>query len=589
MEVLESIFSKDNEIVEKLQGFAHKLNYEKLFFEHLGPELKKLYMIKKDKVFIKNFLEASQYEYGFFNTTIDLPKAIYLYKKYADLNDYFCMYKMHFIYLCEYDKFNVPFSRVLEKLYLLKCFAYLPNYIDDWNMKLFEAIDVKLEVKQMIDLEDNTLEKHQLFFDLLYNEKEKFNLSINDINLMKGVLLFNFSEEGDDSKIFHFITMNSLIPEKEIDYAYYNAKNKCCFYRTILKLENSLSDSEVEKFYKEIENKKLYDFYGDYGNYLLDKKIRANSEIVEIITTSANEGHLFNCFRIYQCLLDYYGFDEIMNDYNKASTILNYLLDEIVFEKLSFSYFTLLTGLLIKYSKFPEKIIEKYLIYLKEINNFISSTIIKIEQDNEIIRDSEYYYAIKAYMYFFGFKGIEEQNPFKAIELLDKANNITTKNFVKKNNEFFKYLIKKSMLSNKLISNDEFIKTKKDIIEFYYQNLNLKYQIIDCYLTGKDFFEGITRKKDPLCGILIYKSTENIFCSNVMECFTKGLIKKYLKNYEDKIENKFKDDICCICYTNKVNKVFIPCKHNFCNFCADKLEKESNKCPVCRTEFLCIA
>ena len=588
MEVLESIFSKDNEIVEKLQGFAHKLNYEKLFFEHLGPELKKLYMIKKDKVFIKNFLEASQYEYGFFNTTIDLPKAIYLYKKYADLNDYFCMYKMHFIYLCEYDKFNVPFSRVLEKLYLLKCFAYLPNYIDDWNMKLFEAIDVKSEVKQMIDLEDNTLEKHQLFFDLLYNEKEKFNLSINDINLMKGVLLFNFSKDGDDSKIFHFITMNSLIPEKEIDYAYYNAKNKCCFYRTILKLENSLSDSEVEKFYKEIENKKLYDFYGDYGNYLLDKKIRANSEIVEIITTSANEGHLFNCFRIYQCLLDYYGFDEIMNDYNKASTILNYLLDEIVFEKLSFSYFTLLTGLLIKYSKFREKIIEKYLIYLKEINNFISSTIIKIEQDNEIIQDSEYYYAIKAYMYFFGFKGIEEQNPFKAIELLDKANNITTKNFVKKNNEFFKYLIKKSMLSNKLISNDEFIKTKKDIIEFYYQNLNLKYQIIDCYLTGKDFFEGITRKKDPLCGILIYKSTENIFCSNVMECFTKGLIKKYLKNYEDKIENKFKDDICCICYTNKVNKVFIPCKHNFCDFCSDKLEKDSKKCPVCRTEYLCI-
>ena len=73
-----------------------------------------------------------------------------------------------------------------------------------------------------------------------------------------------------------------------------------------------------------------------------------------------------------------------------------------------------------------------------------------------------------------------------------------------------------------------------------------------------------------------------------MDCFSKGLIKKFVKDYEGKAENKFKDDTCCICYTNKVSKIFIPCKHNFCDFCADKLEKESNKCPVCRTEYLCI-
>ena len=585
MEVIETLFSKDNEIVEKLQEYSYILDYNKIFFEHLGPELKKIFINKKDKIILKNFLEASQYEYGFLDTKIDLSKALSIYKKYADLNDYFCMYKMHLIYLCEYEKFNVPLSRVLEKIYLLKCFAYLPNYIDDWGLKLFEAIDIKLEIKQMLALEDKKLENHQLFFELLYNEKEKYNLSENDINLMKGVLFCNFSEEGIDSQIISFCTLNSLIPENEFDYAYYNAKNKCCYYRTNLKLENFLSDSDIEKFYKEIEDKKLYEFYGDYGNYLLDKNIRTTPEIIELIISSANEGYLFNSFRAYQCLLDFYGFDEIMQDYNKASTILNYLLDEIVFEKLSFSYFSLLTGFLIKYSKFPEKIISNYLIYVKEVNDFISATLTKIEKENQVFKDQEYYYAIKAYIYYFGFKGIEEQNFLKAIELLDKSNSITNKIYVQKNNEFFKYIIKKSMPS---VSSDELKKAKKELIEFYYKNLNLKYQIVDRYIIGEDFFEGITRKKDDFCGLLIFNSTEKIFCSNVLDCFSKGLIKKFVKDYDGKAENKYKDDTCCICYTNKVSKIFIPCKHNFCDFCADKLEKESNKCPVCRTEYLCI-
>ena len=196
MESLETLFSTENEIVEKLKGYAYKPDYKKLFFEHLGPELNKIYMNKK-KIFTQNFLEAAQYEYGFFDKNIYLQKAFNLYKKYADLNDYFCMYKMHVIYLCEYKKFNVHFNRVLEKIYLLKCFAYLPNYIDDWNVKLFETIDVILEIAQQLDLEDGNLEKHLKFFDLLSEQKEKYNLSENDINLMadNGKLYPGFTQE----------------------------------------------------------------------------------------------------------------------------------------------------------------------------------------------------------------------------------------------------------------------------------------------------------------------------------------------------------------------------------------------------------
>ena len=87
---------------------------------------------------------------------------------------------------------------------------------------------------------------------------------------MKGVFLCLFNIEGSDLPMLSFSTLNSLIPKNELDHTYYNAKNKCIFFNTYLKL-NSISDSETEKFYKEIENKKLYEFYADYGNYILDK------------------------------------------------------------------------------------------------------------------------------------------------------------------------------------------------------------------------------------------------------------------------------------------------------------------------------
>ena len=588
MEILNSIFSTENEVVEKLRSYAKKPDYKKIFFEHLGPELKKIYNLKKDKVFTKYFLEAIQYEYGFFGNKIDLSKAFSLYKKYADLNDYFCMYKMHVIYLCEFEKFNVPFSRVLEKLYLIKCLSYLPNYIYDWSIKLFEKIDVVYEMAEILDLEDTNLEKHQLFFEVLYDLREKFNLTENDVNLMKGVLFCYFHKEGTDLHIISLCTLNSLLPKNDSDYAYYNAKNKSIFFCNYLKLEHLMTDSEIEKFYKEIENKKLYEFYGDYANYLLDKKNNANEEIIELFKEGAKNGYLFCSFRAYQCLIDFYDFDEIMEDYDKVEIILEYLLDEIVFENIILKQFTLLMGLLIKYSKFPEKIINKYLIYLKEINDYISSVVERKEKENEKFEeDEDYLYGIKAYIYYFGFKDIENQNLEKSIEYIDKGSKITKKYYIQKHNEFFKYLAKQELNQKNLLSNEELIQAKKNLIEFFEKNLFLKYQTIDCYLIGEDNLKGITKKKDEFIAFKIYKYGQNIFCKTVLDCFVKSKIKKFLKNNECNIVNQIKDETCSICYDNKVDKMFIPCRHFMCSSCIDKLEKDSN-CPFCRSVILYI-
>ena len=590
METLENLFSSDNEIVDKLKENVVKIDFNKIFFEHLGPELRKLFYEKKDKVYIKNFLEASQYEYGFFGKAIDLQKALSLYKKYADLTDYFCMYKMHVIYLSEYEKFNVPFSRVGEKLYLLKCLAYLPNYVYDWRLKLFEKIDILYEIAGCLDLEDNSLEKHKLFFDLLNYQREQYNLSENDINLMKGVFsCYFYKEDEKEANEISFCMLNSLIPNGELDYAYYHSKNKSIYFQTYLKLETQMiSESDIENFYKEVKDKKLYEFYSDYGNYLLDKKNNSDPEIIEIFSSAAKEGDLFGSFRVYQSLIDYYDFDAIMEDYDKACTILDYLLDEIVFERLLLGQFVLLMGFLIKYSKFADKIISKYLIYVKEIDDYITFIRNRREKEEKKANEEEdYIYGIKSYIYYFGFQGIEKQNYEKALKSIEKGISITEAMYNKKRNKFFRYILLKVMNSHKLISDEDLAKEKKELIEFYSKNLSLKYQTIDCYLMGEDYFEGNINKQDKANTFLIYDYAQKIFCKTILDWKIRKEIKLFLKNHENKFEKKLKDETCCICYEKKVNKTFIPCKHNFCSVCIEKLEKDA-RCPMCRSEILCI-
>lgn len=49
------------------------------------------------------------------------------------------------------------------------------------------------------------------------------------------------------------------------------------------------------------------------------------------------------------------------------------------------------------------------------------------------------------------------------------------------------------------------------------------------------------------------------------------------------IFNNFYRNDCEICYTNKRNTIFLPCKHSYCcDQCANKICMKLNKCPICR-------
>ena len=180
---------------------------------------------------------------------------------------------------------------------------------------------------------------------------------------MKNVLICCFKNDKDDCLIA-YCQLNSLIPQNNNDFAYYEAKNKCIYFKNNLNIENYLTDKEIEEFYEEMEKKNLYQYYSDYGKYLLDKTHIVNPKIMDIFKIASSKGYLFSSFRSYQCLMNFFDFSEILNDYNKASNILNYLIEEIVFEKILLRQFVILLGILIKYSKFAKEISSNYLNYV---------------------------------------------------------------------------------------------------------------------------------------------------------------------------------------------------------------------------------
>ncbi len=88
-------------------------------------------------------------------------------------------------------------------------------------MKLFETIDVIYEIAEVLDLEDGNLEKHPIFFDLLDYQREKYNLSENDIHLMRGAFrcYFHKDEDQSESNILALCQLNSIFQKNEFDYA----------------------------------------------------------------------------------------------------------------------------------------------------------------------------------------------------------------------------------------------------------------------------------------------------------------------------------------------------------------------------------
>ena len=66
-----------------------------------------------------------------------------------------------------------------------------------------------------------------------------------------------------------------------------------------------------------------------------------------------------------------------------------------------------------------------------------------------------------------------------------------------------------------------------------------------------------------------------------------AIIKKIMSTNNKNDSEGYGEDgsICPICFVNKRDNIFYPCKHRFCKICANKVIEEC-KCPICRSMIL---
>ena len=592
------IFDDDPVLIEELKGHVKLINYRDLLIRPLGPELTKIFEKNRNKYASKNFLKGIEYEYGSNNNKIDLKKAFSIYKEFSDKNDFFCLYKMHIIYLLEYEKFCVKLDRNLEKFYLLKCLAYAPNYLCEYDKKIFNRIDLLEEIIGILDIEDPNCEKHSEFLDYLDNNKDEFKLSENEYIFIKQVFKLSIIDD-EEYQIENLKELKKLIIQNQENNLYYQVMSKGIYFQYKNLSSEIFLKSEIREFYNKILDNKIYEYYYDYGMDLLrNNNGLYNEDILDIFKQSLNYEFYFSRESYYHALLNTihnnYNFNIFLTDYNKASNLLNCLLDLIACDYDGVSEFIFLYGLLKEKSKFPQKICHDYLKYVKEIYNFI-------------------YFLSHEKMKEFREKTFDDKVPCERIigliyfldifkRDINKANEFFKKNMEKDNykNEifldaYFLFRGKEILKQKKKITEEEFLNKGKDFCNFFLENgLNVD-NSFEYYVFGKLYYDGIGYEKDKSLALHIFNKVKNInIFYNFLEIYCRDEAIKILINENidniDKVEikSKFNEQICCVCYDKKPDSIICPCKHVFCYSCVYYFQNE-HKCPICRGKILCIA
>ena len=122
--------------------------------------------------------------------------------------------------------------------------------------------------------------------------------------------------------------------------------------------------------------------------------------------------------------------------------------------------------------------------------------------------DIDLVWRIKGFIYYFGFQGIENQSMEKAIEHFEKSSEISDRNFLKKENEYFIYRAKQILNRAHKISDEEIIESKKKLGNVCFENkFNTKYNLFDCFILGKIYWEGINVDRDESIALMIFRKT----------------------------------------------------------------------------------
>ena len=218
------------------------------------------------------FFEGLNYEYGINKCTKDTKKAFDIYKEAADNRvDPMSMYKMYHIYKNEYKKFNIEKrSRIYEKYYLYKCFAYLSYQELKRNTFLCNRFDVVLEIVIQFDQEDQNFDKLKNFLMYLKKYYKELNIRERDVFVIESVFNFKFGNEIQNMKNA-IQQLRNLVPSNDD-----NKKSLLeleIFYKIACYLYEVNEIEAAEYYFSYVVNAQYYRAFPDFALFLSEKKM----------------------------------------------------------------------------------------------------------------------------------------------------------------------------------------------------------------------------------------------------------------------------------------------------------------------------
>ena len=447
----------------------------------------------------QSFLEGLSYEYGLMGKIEDKDKAFKIYKDGADLkNDYLCMYRLYMIYFNDYENFKLKKDGDLGTIYLFKCFAYLPYSIINGIYFIFNKFNITYEIAVFLDDNYSDFNNFQEYVQKLNENKEKYNLTENDINLIEYVIkLYFYSSEykGDFLKLEE--------GEKEGLLKYNN------FCLDLIKKYDIDNTNKIRNNFKKLIEEKYFKSAYDYGRFLIVEK--KYDEAKKILQLGIDNSQSF-CLSLYiYLILRETELNKLLLDYNQIKNILNNMCLSICFDKLNYSSFFYAFYYLTKHSSFKEELIKDFMKYAKEIYDNFNREIEKMDEIESDIRYKINILYIFGQIIFYGILGEIKQDKEKSLTFFKKSYDLAKKNefiYFRRKNYIYIYKWRKYLYKNNKIKKEKFDKTKNKLIRLLNRALFTEFDIYNYCKVYKDIDCENTESQNIALSLL--KNTKNI-------------------------------------------------------------------------------
>ena len=474
------LFNYDEENEKIIIDSFGKINFKDLFLQNLTPEFIKLFKENINLYYSPSFVEGLSYEYGFFNKSKDMKMALSIYKESADFEyDYLCMYRMHRIYLFDYNDFGIKKNEDLHRLYLYKCFAYLPNLNIQKNYYLLSKIDVVKELDTLFDkLENNIYDIFDKFMNFLKNNNKVFNLTLNDILLMSSVFknyLSLTSIIDDNNSLEDFLELK----KEDGENAYFEAQLKYCNF-SLEYYEYSIDKEKIKNIFKNLIKEGYYKAACDYGRFLIsENEYEEAKNIFKIGSDNSQQYCLLEYTYIFLKTVD---FNQIFIDYNEILSLLKNMCLIICFDKTNHGSFYYMLHYLIKHSSIQNEYTKYALEIYKNEEKYFKT------ENNELIYNILSEHNVIDHIGFFGnlcFYGIGDtikSDKEKALIYFKKSYKLAKENekgYFLRITYLMVYKCRKYLYKNNKIPLRKLNKTKEKLLRLYE----------NCYISCLDSFE----------------------------------------------------------------------------------------------------